>query len=369
MIGTEIAPERSLTADEAKHAEELGGRLFNAFLGTLDLFSVYLGDRLGLYRALATGGPATSSELAQRAGIAPRYAREWLEQQAVTGLITVDDATAEVDERRYALPSGHVAALTDRDSPYSITPIAQFLPALGKVAPQLLQAYRSGGGVSWSEYGDDVWQGQGDFNRPLFRHQLTQEILPNIADVHAKLTSGAKVADIACGVGWSSVAIARAYPKSTVDGFDTDERAIAAAKQIAKDEGVGERVRFHIKDAASIGGQYDIVTIFEALHDMSRPVEVLRAARDILAEDGVVLVMDENAAETFSAPGTDSERLFYGASIVVCLPNGLAEQPSAGTGAVMRPATLRRYAVAAGFREAEALSIEHPFFRFYLLRK
>lgn len=359
----------TLTEDQATQRDAFVGRLFGAFLASADLLTVYIGDTLGLYRSLADEGPATSAELAARTGIAERYAREWLEQQAVTGILVMNDTSKAPDQRAYTLPVAHAEPLLDRDSLNSIVPLARLLPPAAAVMPRLLEAYRSGGGVSWADYGDDLWQSQGDFNRPLFRHQLTQEFLPQIADVHAKLGQGARVADVACGVGWSSIAIAKGYPMTSVDGFDLDDRAIATARRAAAEAGVADRVNFHVRDAADPEhkGRYDLVTIFEAVHDLSRPVETLRAAREMLVAGGTVLVMDERVAESFTAPGDDVERLMYGASILICLPNGLAEQPSAATGTVMRPDTLRRYAMAAGFRDVEVLGIEHPFFRFYRL--
>lgn len=361
-------PLAPLAEEEIKRRDELVGRLFNALLGTADLYSVYIGDRLGLYRALDKGGAATPADLARRAGIDERYAREWLEQQAVTGILVCEDVAAE--PRRFALPAGHAEALLDRDSASSITPVALFVPAIGAVMPRLLEAFRSGGGVAWADYGDDLWQAQGDFNRPLLRNQLAQEILPQIPDLQAVLERGALVADIACGVGWSAIAIARAYPKTRVHGFDLDERAIAQARRNAAEAGLSERATFQIKDAAEApdAGGYDLVTFFEAVHDLSRPVEALQAARAILKPGGSVLVMDENVLETFAAPSNDVERLMYGSSILLCLPNCLAESPSAATGTVMRPATLRRYAIEAGFREVEILPIAHDLFRFYRLR-
>lgn len=369
-MGTVEPTPATLSEEEADRREAFVGRLFNAFLAAADLLTVYIGDTLGLYRSLADTGPATPAELATRTGVAERYAREWLEQQAVTGILTVDDVSKDAVHRAYALPPAHAEALIDRTSLSFIAPIARLFPSAAMVMPKLLKAFRSGGGVSWADYGDDLWEAQGDFNRPLFLKQLTQEFLPQIGDLHAKLVEGAHVADVACGVGWSSIAIAKGYPKTTVDGFDLDERAIATARHAAAEGGVADRVTFHVRDSADPAhkGRYDLVTIFEAVHDLSRPVETLRAMREMLAVGGTALVMDERVADTFTAPGDDVERLMYAASILICLPNGLAEQPSAATGTVMRADTLRRYATEAGFRAVDVLGIEHPLFRFYRLR-
>jgi 2-polyprenyl-3-methyl-5-hydroxy-6-metoxy-1,4-benzoquinol methylase len=177
------------------------------------------------------------------------------------------------------------------------------------------------------------------------------------------------VADVGCGTGWSSLAIARAFPKVRVDGFDLDDASVAAATSHAEDAGVADRVQFHVHDAADpqLAGRYDLVTAFETLHDMARPVEALRAMRELLAPSGVVLIADERVAETFAAPANEIDRFNYGWSILHCLPACRAESPSAATGTVMRPPTLHRYATEAGFSEVQIVPIENDFWRFYQL--
>jgi SAM-dependent methyltransferase len=349
--------------------DALVGRIFQSMLGAMDLFNLYLGDRLGLYRALAEGGAATSGDLAARTGIAERYAREWLEQQAVGGILEVDDAGKDAVARRYSLPAGHDEVLLDRDSLSYLAYVGRFAVSIGQATPSVLEAFRTGGGVSWAAFGADAREGQADQNRPLFLNLLGKEWLPSIADVHARLQADppARVADIGCGAGWSSIALAKAYPNAQVDGFDLDEPSIVLARANAGEHGVADRVSFQVRDVAdpALAGRYDLVMGFEMLHDLSRPVEALRVMRGLLTDGGSVLIMDERVAERFTAPGDEAERLFYGFSTLCCLPAGLAETPSAGTGAVMRPETLRRYALEAGFRDVEVLPIEHDQFRFY----
>jgi 2-polyprenyl-3-methyl-5-hydroxy-6-metoxy-1,4-benzoquinol methylase len=205
----------------------------------------------------------------------------------------------------------------------------------------------------------------------MFINLLGTEWLPAIPDVHERLQSGmpARVADVGCGTGWSSIAIARAYPNVQVDGFDLDETSIAIARENAVAAGVADRVTFAVRDAADpqLAGRYDLVTAFETVHDMARPAEALRAMRALAREGGAVIIADERVGETFSAPGDEIERLNYGFSVLHCLPASLAETPSAGIGTVMRPPTLRRLAAEAGFREVEILPIENDFWRFYRL--
>jgi SAM-dependent methyltransferase len=363
-----VAPVPPTTPEEA---EAFVGRLFEGALGTVDLLTVYIGDRLGLYKGLTDGGPATPSELAARCSINERYAREWLEQQAVGGILTVDDASAPEDARRYALPEGHALALTDPDSPFSMAPLARAFVGCALVLPKILDAFRTGGGVPWSDFGTDGIEAQGDFNRPWLLSSFGTEYLPLIGDVHERLQADppAHVADFACGVGWASIAIASAYPKSIVHGFDLDESSIEIASKNAADRGLSDRVTFEVRDIAesSLEGGYDLVVVIEAIHDLSRPVEALSSIHKVLAPGGCAIVADEKTGDIFAAPGDDLERLFYGFSVLCCLPAGMSEQPSAGTGTVMRADTMRSYATEAGFSDVEVLDIPHDLLRFYRL--
>jgi 2-polyprenyl-3-methyl-5-hydroxy-6-metoxy-1,4-benzoquinol methylase len=337
----------------------------------LELGTVYLGDRLGLYQALKEAGPATPAQLADRTGTHERYAREWLEQQAVAGILDVDNLAAEAGARVYDLPGSHAEVLTERDSLAYLAPLARTFVGVLRPIDALVEAFRTGGGVPYPEYGIDTREGIAAMNRPMFVNLLTAEWLPALPDVHSRLHADppAQVADIACGAGWSTIAIAKAYPKIHIDGFDSDEASIELAHKNVAEAGLSDRVTFHVHDAAKPvpSGPYDLVTIFEAIHDMARPVEALRAVRGMLAPGGAVLVADERVAETFIAPGDEVERFMYGASVLHCLPVGMAEQPSAGTGTVIRPDTMRRYAMEAGFSNLEILPIENDFWRFYRL--
>ena len=349
--------------------DELAGRLMSAALGALDLQAVYLGDRLGLYRALADGGPATATELAERAAIHPRYAREWLEHQAVGSILDVDDVAAHPDARRYSLPDGHAAVLLDPDSAWLVAPVSRFLVGTASTMPAVLDAYRTGKGVDWADYGPDVVEAQEGLNRPQFAN-FVGDWISALPDIAAELREGqGRVADVACGTGWSSISIARAFPGIHVDGIDIDAGSIERAKAHAEREGMTDRVSFLFADAANAegAGQYDLVTIFEAVHDMAQPAEVLATARKLLKPGGAVLIADERVAETFTAPGDETERMFYGYSVVACLANGMADQPSVGTGTVLRPAALEAIAREAGYSGFTILPVEHDSFRFYRL--
>jgi ubiquinone/menaquinone biosynthesis C-methylase UbiE len=359
------------STDVDQRRDALVGRLFEATVQAMDVFAVYLGDRLGLYRALAERGALTSGELAAATGTHERYAREWLEQQAASGILEVEDAEADAQERRFSLPPGHEEALVDETSLNYVAPVGKLMAACAKPLDAVLRAFRSGEGVPYADYRTDLHEGQAAFTRPMFENLLGNEWLPAIPQVHERLRADppARVADVACGEGYSTVAIARAYPKVTVDGIDLDKASIDAAAKHLPGSGVEDRVTFHHRDAADVEleGAYDLVYMHESLHDMSYPVEVLRSCRRLLAEGGSVVIGDERVADTFTAPGDDLERFYYGFSILHCLPVGMVGEGAAGTGTVMRADTVRRFTEEAGFAGFEVLPIEDDFYRFYRL--
>jgi SAM-dependent methyltransferase len=300
-----------------------------------------------------------------------RYAREWLEQQAMAGILEAQDPAASDAERRYAVPAGHDEVLLEGGGLNHMAPMAQLLVACALPIHAVLEAFRTGDGVPYADYGADLHEGQARFTQPLFDTLLATDWLPAVPTVHDRLEGDppARVADVACGLGRSSIAIARAYPTVTVDGIDLDRASIARAEQLLPGSGVEDRVAFHCRDAADpeLSGRYDLVTIFEALHDMSYPVDVLRTARALLADGGRVLVADERTAERFALDAGDVERLYYGFSVLHCLPVGMVGENAAGTGTVMREDTVRSYAERAGFGQCEVAPIENDFWRFYLL--
>jgi SAM-dependent methyltransferase len=349
-------------------ADEVAERLFGSLLGTVEVMSVYLGDRLGWYRSLSTDGPATADELAARTGTQPRYAREWLEQQAVCGLLGVK-SDGGPEARRYEIPASTAEVMTDANSLAYLAPVGRMFAAVGPALPRLLEAYRNGGGVSWDELGADARESQADANRPWYEQKLAPA-LAGVPEVHGALAApGARLLDVGCGAGWSSIALARAYPEATVLGVDIDPPSVDMATANAAEAGLGERVRFICQDASALPEDtFDVAFAFECVHDMPRPVDVLGAVRRSLAPGGSLVVMDEAVAEEFAPNGDELERLMYGFSLFVCLPDGLSSSPSAGTGTVMRPSTLRGYGQAAGFDGFDVLPIEgFGFWRFYHL--
>jgi 2-polyprenyl-3-methyl-5-hydroxy-6-metoxy-1,4-benzoquinol methylase len=346
-------------------------RLIESTAGVVDIFTLYIGDQLGFYRALAANGPATSVELSKRTGTHERYVREWLEQQTVSGILEVEDAGASATARRYSLPPGRAEVLVERDSLNYLAPLSQLVVGVTRPLESLLNAYRNGDGVPLSDYGTDFLEGQAGINRAAFLYELGSEWLPSIPDIHSRLQANpsARVADIGTGAGWSSIGMAQAYPNILVDGFDLDAPSVELARNNAREAGLNGRLKFHVRDAGDpeLEGQYDLVTAFECIHDMADPISTLKTMRKLAGEKGAVIIADERVGDTFTATGNDVEWMMYGWSVLHCLPVGMTEHPSAGTGTVMRTSTLQQYAQEAGFEKVEVLPIDNFFFRFYRL--
>ena len=244
---------------------------------------------------------------------------------------------------------------------------------LGTIRPidQIVDAYRTGAGVPYEHYGEDMVCGIAAFNRPTFMNSLGQEWIPAMPDVDAALRKpGARVADIGMGMAWSSIAIAKAYPNATVDGFDLDAQSVALANENIALAGLSDRVAAQVRDAGDpeLSGQYDLAIAIECIHDMSNPVAVLASMRRLVGDRGAVLVVDERVQDTFIAPADEVEQMMYGFSVVHCLPVGRVETPSVATGTVIRRSTMERFARDAGFTAIEELDIENPFYRFYRMR-
>jgi len=371
-MGSTDTPEASGSAAPAAavgdgSAEAFAERLFSAAVAAFELTAMDLGLRLGLYQRLR-GVSMTAAGLAQLSGVDRRYAREWLEQQAVAGIVVCDDVAAMPEERRYGLPETHARCLLDVEDPLYMAPFVAFPRLLSDPLPELVSAYRSGAGLPYAHY--QLHEAQGAQNRPALANDLGGW-LAAVPGLPARLRRpGARIAEIGCGVGWACIYSAEAFSEASVDGYDLDGASVAEARRNAADRGLGDRVRFAEIDVAQLGTiaePLDLVFAVEMVHDLSRPVQALAAMRRLAGADGVVMVVDEHVRDRFEAPADELERVFYAFSVLHCLPVGLVEQPSAATGTVLRPATLRGYAEEAGFTAVEELDIGSDFFRGYRL--
>ncbi|UPW07258.1 class I SAM-dependent methyltransferase [Gordonia terrae] len=348
-------------------ADEFAERLFGSALATAETLSVYLGERLGWYRCLAEAGPLTADGLAEHTETNARYAREWLEMQCAFGIL---DADLTSRPPTFAISPGVAEVLTDTSSLSYLGALPRMFAASARHLPELLDAYRHGGGVSWATLGADARECQADLNRPWFDARLAPA-LAGVEHLHTRLSRpGARIADVGFGAGHSTIALARAYPEATFVGLDVDEASVEMARAHAATAGVSERVTFLVADGdeATAHGPFDAAFAFECLHDMPRPVQVLAAVRRALTPGASLIVMDEAVSDEFSGPADELDKIMYGFSLFVCLPDSMSSPPSAATGTVFRPSTVRQYARDAGYTDVEVLPIEDfSFFRFYEL--
>lgn len=363
---TDTAHLDGAPSDEA--IEAFADKVFGDLLGAMSAYATTIGVDLGWYQALADADALTSSELAAATGTDERYAREWLEQQTISGYLGVADADAHHADRRFSIAPEAAEILTDRSSLSYMAPFPGFVSSFGRNLDKLIEAYRTGAGLGWHEHGDAARCGQAEANRPMFLNLLAQEYLASIPSVDAALRAGGRVADVGCGLGWSSIGIAQGYPDAQVDGYDIDAPSVEMARVHAAEAGVADRARFHTVDVGDLdSADYDLVLALECVHDMSDPVSVLAAIRSMVSSEGTVIVMDERVGECFTGEPDPVEQLMYGFSLLCCLPDGRNAAESVATGTVMRPATLERYATEAGFSGIEILPIDNDFFRFYQL--
>jgi SAM-dependent methyltransferase len=312
---------------------------------TLNTAMVVIGDKLGLYKALAGAGPLTPDELAQRTGTAERYVREWLNNQAAGGYVEYDPASG-----RYSLPPEQANALTDETSPAYLPGFFQI--ALGSVtdSPRIMAAARSGEGIGWHDHVHDVHEGCERFFRPGYNANLVASWLPALDGVVDKLEQGAKVADIGCGHGASTILMAQAFPNSTFVGSDYYQESIDIANARAKEAGVAERVSFELAPAAGYSGKgYDLVTMFDCLHDMGDPAGAARHVRETLAEDGTWLIVEPAAGDRVEDNLNPVGRVYYGFSTLLCTPASLSQDVGLALGAQAGEARIRDVVTAGGF--------------------
>ena len=343
----------------------------HAFLGqvvgdlgaSLSSVLAYIGQKLGLYKALADSGPLSPSELAERTITIERYVREWCINQAAGGYIQYDAASG-----RYSLSPEQRVALTDEQSPYYVGGGFYVVKAMSRAEPRISEAFKTGGGMLWGEHDADLFVGTERFFRPGYTAHLVNDWIPSLSGIEDKLRVGGSVADVGCGHGASSIIMARAYPKSRFCGFDNHPPSIERARKAASDAGVSDRVQFEVADARSFPGEgYDMIAFFDCLHDMGDPVSASKRAYETLAPDGSVLIVEPMAGNTVEENFNPIGRTFAAASTLCCTANSLALGGIA-LGAIATEDAIRETVLAGGFTQFRRTT-ETPFNRIFEARR
>ena len=349
--------------DEAK-LEEFMGKLVGNMSGTMVTLMGILGDRLSLFKDLATKGPATSAELATRAGINERYAREWLGCMASAGYLEYDPAS-----RRFTLPPEHALALAQEGSPVFAGGMHQAMLGMLGHEDQLTRAFREGGGVPQSAYSEDFWVGLERFTATWFENHLLQEWIPAVPEVQTKLQSGALVTDVGSGNGQALIKLAREFPNSRYVGYDIYAPSVAKATANAEAAGVADRVSFRQLDVVeSLPEQYDLITTFDVVHDAANPRGLLRAIRQGLKPDGTYLLLEINCSDKLEENAGPLGAMFHGISVMYCMTSSLANGGE-GLGTLgLPPAKVRELCTEAGFSSVNQLPLENPFNILYAIK-
>ncbi len=348
--------------DENKMNEFLG-KVVGDFGASLSSALVYIGQKLGLYKAMAEAGAVTPAELAQKTSTNERYVREWLINQAAGGYAEYDPETG-----RYSLTPEQTVALTEEHSPFYVGGGFFVVKAMTQAVERIENSFRDGGGMLWGEHHPDLFIGTERFFRPGYSAHLVATWIPSLAGVEEKLKVGAKVADVGCGHGASTIIMARAFPNSHFFGFDNHEASIRHSREAAQAAGVADRVRFEVSDARAIpDGQFDLICFFDCLHDMGDPVGACKRAAEVLADDGSLLIVEPMAGDKVEDNFNPVGRTFAGASTLCCTANSLALNGPA-LGAVAPESAIRETVLQGGFTQFRRTT-ETPFNRIFEARK
>lgn len=337
------------------------GQVVGDLGGALTAPLVLLGDRLGLFTSLASTGRVTATELAGATGLSERYLREWLLTMAASGYVDY------CGDDRYELSPEQAELFVNADGPAYVAGGFQNLTAATRSLDRLVEAFRTGAGMGWHEHHPDVFEGTERFFRPGYLAHLTSSWIPALPGLEARLEQGARVADVGCGLGASTRIMAARYPASTFVGVDYHDVSIRLAEEKAAAEGLSGRVRFEVAGAQDLAGEYDLVTLFDCLHDMPDPLGALRAVRASVVEDGWVMLVEPISGDAVEDALNPVGRLFAAASVFICLPSGLSAQPAAGLGNQAGPARTLALAHEAGFSHAREAT-RTPFNVIYELR-
>ncbi|MGD0403505.1 MAG: methyltransferase domain-containing protein [Candidatus Acidiferrales bacterium] len=317
---------------------------------------IIIGDKLGLYKAMAGAGPMTSAEVAAKTKTTERYVREWLSAQAAGGFVTYDEASG-----KFTLPPEQAMALADEQSPVFLPGFFDIVSACIKDEPKVTEAFRTGKGLGWHEHDHCLFAGTERFFRPNYRAHLISEWIPALGDTLAKLKAGARVADVGCGLGTSTILMAEEYPKSTFVGFDYHPQSIEMARAAATKAGVFDRVKFEVAKAKDYPGKgYQLVAFFDCLHDMGDPEGAARHVLQTLAPDGVWMIVEPFAHDKLQDNLNPIGRVFYGASTMLCTPASLSQEVGLGLGAQAGEGRLSKILKNAGFSRVRRAA-ETPF--------
>jgi SAM-dependent methyltransferase len=354
----------STTAIDYERVRRFAGKVMGDLAGVSASVLVVIGDRLGLLRALDEGGPATSAELAARAGVAERYAREWLYGLHAAGYLELDR-----ERRSFSLPAEHAEVLAREAAPFFLTGSAQVWQGELTVLDRLTEAFRTGGGVPQAAYPDDMTEGIRRNSAPWFEHQLLQQWIPALDGLRAKLEAGVRYADVGCGAGHAVIKLARQFPRSTFVGYDAFEGAIDQARRAAEQAELPDRVRFELLDATDgLPERYDLISTFDVIHDAIDPPDLLRAIKRGLEPDGTYLMLEWRCADDPAENIGPFYTLLYGTSLMYCMTTSLAHG-GAGLGICgCPPAKVRRLCAEAGFTSVRELPIHSPLHILYEIK-
>lgn len=345
-----------MRAADPQKLDALVGRLVGDVGASVTGALIVLGDQLGLYKAMADGKPVTSRQLAEKTGLKERYLREWLAGQASAGYVEYDEASDS-----FSLSPEQAMAFAEEDSPAFFAGAFEIVQSMWVDEPKVEEAFRSGSGLGWHEHSKCLFRGTERFFRPGYDAHLTAEWIPALDGVQAKLERGAVVADVGCGHGSSTILMAKAYPQSRFYGFDYHGPSIERAREEAQKAGVGDRIVFERATAKDFPEQkYDLVTMFDCLHDMGDPVGAGKHVRESLARDGSWMIVEPFAHDHLKDNLNPVGRIFYGASTMICTPASLSQEVGLGLGAQAGEMRLRKVAMDAGFSQFRRAT-ETPF--------
>jgi len=344
--------------------DQLAERIINETNSALSCLTLYLGHKLDLFNSLKKVGPVTSSGLAAKTNYSERYLREWLECMTVNGYIEYDPST-----NKFSLSEEHATVFCDRENSAYTVPFVYWIPSLSSVIDKLIEAFKTGRGISYSSYGIDLLFAQGEGNRPMFVNDIARWI-SSMPDIEKKLKSeGGRVLEVGCGDGWASISLAKYFPLIKIDAIDVDSSSISNASKNVKDQGLKERIFLYSTpiENVPIKEKYDLIITFESIHDMAYPIQALRKMKEVVSPNGAVLVGDVKMEDKLQDKNDFASRLYYNFSVLLCLPQSLIYPHSEATGAAMTPSTFKKYANGAGFSKIDTLPIEHFIWKFYRL--